>query len=346
MLYITFLARKKGEREAFIDNFAISLILVVSISINLLIVTNSRSLNIDFIVFPFDLLMLSFIALFLPFFYLLIIREKKKVKKGNRSIEDYKRPKSEKLALKYEIYRKLTHLVVLGIIFFYFTLGFLVQNFFIYLLEFAPKFYSRIFFSIYNIEEDKMIFTQYLVVFLVGISLIGLSTADFVRILKPEIYPLKPVNRILREKERYHMRLGPQISMGVGCFSVIILFGLFQPLGPLIICTSMTMAIFGDTTSNLIGRTIGDRYKKIRETEKTYIGLFAGMFGSLFSGFIILIILSGFFSLNLLGFLLIPIIGSLIIVLLDYIDLEIDDNLSFTFVTTTVLFLIFSIFFI
>lgn len=337
MLYITFLAKKKGEKEAFIDNLANSIVLIASISINLLIVSNIRHLKIDFIVFPFDILMLSYIIIFLPIFYILILREKRKIKKGKEIFKDFEQ---KELPLKYDIYRKLTHLVVLAIILFYFTLGFIVQNFFVYLLDFAPEFISDIFFSIYNIEKDKMIFTQYLVVFLVGISLIGLLTADFVRILKPEQYPLKPINQILKEKERYHMRLGPQISMAVGCFSIIILFGLFQPIGPLIICTSMTMAIFGDIASNLIGRTIGTKYKNIRDTKKTYIGLFAGIIISYFSGILFLIILSGFFILSLLFFFLIPLIGAFTIGLLDYLDLEVDDNLSFNFLVTTVLFII------
>jgi len=340
MLYITFLAKKKGEREAFIDNLANSLVLITSISISLLMINNISSLEIGFIVFPFDILMLSFIIIFLPIFYLLIVREKRKIKKGKELSEDLGYNTSKELPLKYDIYRKLTHLVVLAIILFYFTLGFLVQNFFVYLLDFLPGFVTDIFYSIYNIEKDEMIFTQYLVVFLVGISLIGLLTADFVRILKPQLYPLKPVNRILKEKERYQMRLGPQISMAIGCFSIIILFGLFQPIGPLIICISMTMAIFGDIASNLFGRTIGSRYKNIRDTNKTYIGLFAGIFISFISGIIILIILRRFFILSFLGFLLIPLIGAVIIGVLDYLDLEIDDNLSFNFVVTSILFFI------
>lgn len=337
MLYITFLAKRKGEKAAFIDNLANSIVLIVSISINLLIVIFLSPLHSHFIVFPFDLLMLVFFILFLPFFYFLIIREKRKIKK-KVEIPPSKTQPLKKLPLKYDIYRKITHLVVLAIILFYFTIGFLVKNFFLYLLDFFPSFISILFHSIYNIEEDKMIFTQYLVLFLVGISLIGLLTADFVRILKPDIYPLKPVNQILREKELYHTRLGPQISMVVGCFSVIILFGLFQPIGPLIICTAMTMSIFGDIASNLIGRTIGFKYKNIRDTKKTYIGLLAGMIISFISGLLILIILGSFFMLNILMLILIPLIGSITIGVIDYLDFEIDDNLSFNLITTTVLF--------
>jgi len=213
--------------------------------------------------------MALFIGVFLPVFYLLILREKKKNKKEEISSQNRTDKELTEIPLKFDIYRKLTHLVVLGIILFYFTLGYLIQNVFINLLGFFPKDVSAIFFSIFSENDFTMFFTQYLVLYLVGISLIGLLTADFVRILKPQYYPLKPVNQILREKE-LHYRLGPQISMSIGCFSVIVLYGLFQPIGPIIICLSMTMSIFGDIGSNLIGRTIG--HKKIRNTTKTYEG--------------------------------------------------------------------------
>jgi CDP-diglyceride synthetase len=335
MVYISFLAKKNKEIEAYLNNFAISLVFLGSITLNLIIISYYTPKSIDFIVFPFDIFMLFFIVFFLPLFYLLIIREKKRLKRGS---EQPYYPKKD-LPLKYDLYRKLTHLVVLAIILFYFTLGFLVKNFFVYLLNFFPEMISEIFYTVYNIEEDTMIFTQYLVVFLVGISLIGLLTADFIRILKPKIYPLKPVNQILREKE-LHMRLGPQISMAIGCFSIIILFGIFQPIGPLVICVSMTMAIFSDMASTLVGRSIGYKYKNIRNTKKTYIGLFAGIIIAFFSGIIILYLLKDFFLISPICYYIIPLIGAIIIGLLDYLDFEIDDNLSYNICLSTILFVI------
>jgi len=180
-----------------------------------------------------------------------------------------------------------------------------------------------------------MIFTQYLVVFLVGVSLLGMLSADFIRILRPDLYPLKPVNRILRKKER-HMRLGPHVSMGIGCFSIIILYGMFQPIGPLVICTSMTMSIFADMTANLVGKKFGCR--KIRNTKKTYEGLFAGMSVAYVSGVITLLLLSQVYMLKPMSLILVPLVGAIIIGLLDFLDLEVDDNLSYNFIVSTVLF--------
>lgn len=303
LLYITFLARKNREKGAFINNLTNGLVLIISITVNLVLINYLNLSNKEFIVFPFNILMISFIILFFPLFYLFISREKHKIRKKKKKRIQIGLESLTELPLKYDIYRKLTHLVALGIVFFYFTLGFLNQS---------------------------------LIVFLVGISLIGLLSADIVRILAPEIYPLKPVNQLLRNKE-LHMRLGPHISMSIGCFSIILLYGL-QPIGPVIICTSMVMSIFGDITSNLTGRTIGRRL--IRKTKKTYEGLTAGIIIAFISGIGVLILLKDFYRFSILVLFLIPFIGATIIGILDYLDLEIDDNLSYNFCLSTVLFFI------
>jgi dolichol kinase len=103
---------------------------------------------------------------------------------------------------------------------------------------------------------------------------------------------------------------------------------------------SMTMAIFGDIASNLIGRTVGYKYRYIRDTKKTYIGLIAGIVAALFSGIIILIILSDFYVISPLGLIFLPLIGAMIIGVLDFLDLEIDDNLTNNFILSTILFFI------
>ncbi len=333
ILYITYLARKNKEKGAFINNLSNGLVLITSITANLILIKFLNFSNKEFLVFPFNLLLIGFIGCFLPLFYLFISREKHRVKniknRGNRR----EQTSFTELPLKFDIYRKLTHLVVLGIVFFYFTLGFLIQNLFVYILEYIPDFISELF----HIGGDIMVFTQNLVIFLVGISLLGLLTTDIVRILTPEIYPLKPINQLLREKE-LHLRLGPHISMSIGCFSIIIIYGIIQPKGPVIICTSMVMSIFGDMTSNLIGRTIGR--KRIRNTNKTYEGLISGIIIAFISGLVLLYLLRTFYRFNLLGFFLIPLVGALTIGLLDYLDLEIDDNLSYNFSLSTMLFFI------
>jgi len=342
ILYTAIIAKLRNEKGAYQNNLAIFFVLFISLTINLVITNFSNLSNINFIEFPFDILIFFFILFFLPLYIVFIFNENHKQKKKKEEIITYGYSHSNLLPLKYEVYRKLSHLVVLGIILFYFSLGFWTQNIFINILNYLPGIVSDIFYSIFPIESDDMIFTQYLVVFLVGISLLGLLTADFTRLIKPSLYPLKKVNRILREKEE-HMRLGPQISMAIGCFSIIILYGLFQPIGPLVICTAMTMAIFGDMAANLIGRLYGK--KKIRNTNKSYEGLFSGVLVAFLSGIILFFILEVYQIINLILFILFPIIGAIIIGVLDFIDLEIDDNLTYPFFISTILFFLYFIFY-
>ena len=294
---------------AFANNLANAIILIISITINIILISVFNHSDKEFIIFPFNALMIGFVIVFFPLFFIFVRRENVKIKKLIENSNKTEIQSLKELPLKFDIYRKITHLIVLGVIFFYFTLG----------------------------GGDIMIFTQNLVVFLVGISLVGLLTAEIVRILAPKIYPLKQINQILREKE-LHLRLGPHISMGIGCFSIILLYGLIQPIGPVLICTSMAMSIFGDISSNLVGRMIGRR--KIRKINKTYEGLVAGIIVSFFSGIIVLYLLRNFYRFNIIGSLLIPLIGAMIIGLLDYIDLEIDDNLSFNFCLSTIFYII------
>ena len=342
-------AKKKALKGAFINNLAIFITLIASITINLTLVNLFNFSRIQFIVFPFDF----FIILFLPFFHivfaLFLLRERRIFRKKSFQIgfnmdsgED-----NELLPLRYEIYRKLAHLVVLGIILFYFTLGSWIKDINLYLIKFLPETFSNLYYYFFMNGSHSMIFNQYLVIFLVAISLFGLLSADLVRILKPELYPLKPVNKILRKKE-LSMRFGPQISMAIGCFSIIILYGLYQPIGPIIISTSMIMTVFGDMAANLIGRAFGKRNitplgKK--SSRKTYLGVIAGFSAAFISGIILLFILKAYSFFTIWGFFMLPLIGATSLGLLDYLDLEIDDNLTYPFILSIIMFLL-SFFFV
>jgi len=154
LLYITYLTKKKGDKGAFINNAANSIVLIISITIYLVLIHIINPLSAEFVAFPFDLLMLCFILLYLQLYTLLVLKEKRKVSRGKDSSEEI-RPRTKDLPLKYDIYRKLTHLVVLGIIFFYFTLGFLIQNFFVYIIDILPDFVITLF----DLCDDLMVFT-------------------------------------------------------------------------------------------------------------------------------------------------------------------------------------------
>jgi dolichol kinase len=98
----------------------------------------------------------------------------------------------------------------------------------------------------------------------------------------------------------------------------------------------MAMGVFGDTAANLYGRTFGKR--KIRNTNKTYEGLIAGVIVAFISGVIVLFTLRKFYMPKHFGLFLMPLLGAVIIGFIDYLDLEIDDNLSYNFILSTILF--------
>jgi hypothetical protein len=58
------------------------------------------------------------------------------------------------------------------------------------------------------------------------------------------------------------------------------------------------------------------------------------------SGVITLLLLRQIFMLKPVSLILIPFIGAVIIGLLDFLDLEVDDNLSYNFAVSTILFFI------
>ncbi len=144
-LFIALLAKKKNEKGAFINNLVNSLILIISITINLITINFLHFSNIDFIVFPFDILTIIFIIFFLPLFYYSICREKRIVKKDLKEKpwkEDFSLF-SEELPFKYELYRKLTHLVVLGIVFFLFHFRFYSSKYIYICFRIFPRYHFR-----------------------------------------------------------------------------------------------------------------------------------------------------------------------------------------------------------
>ena len=100
----------------------------------------------------------------------------------------------------------------------------------------------------------------------------------------------------------------------------------------------MTMSIFGDMTANLVGRKFG--HNNIRKTKKTYEGLVAGMSIAYISGTITLLFINQLYPINLFSLIILPAIGTLLIGLIDFLDLDVDDNLSYNFVLSTALFVI------
>ena len=79
-----------------------TVVFVISITITLILIHGINPLQSQFNAFRFDILFLGFIILYLPPFFSLVIKEKRKIQNGERTFEEYKTLKSEK-TLKYDI---------------------------------------------------------------------------------------------------------------------------------------------------------------------------------------------------------------------------------------------------
>ncbi len=265
------------------------------------------------LVYPLDLITLLFLAAFLPIFYVLSRREKKAP-----HFDDYERPE-EGLTFRYEVIRKATHFVVVGIFLVYFYFGPYFMGKFNDWMARTPEFWG-----IAEFDAPGWAFGQYFVVFWVVISFFGLSVAEFVRIMRPEAYPLKKVNRILR-KDELRTKMGPHIAMTTGVFAVVLTIG---PYAPLVACAAIGIGVFGDAAANIIGRKFGRHHIRKSKTIEGMIGGAAVSFLTAFGFLIYEELLSLTPSGSVVGHAaFIAFGGTLTFVLVDFFSPSISDNL-------------------
>lgn len=316
-IYLTVKARRERDQNAFKNNLTYTLVFYGAVAFAV-----GVSPFQPVLVFPLDAVILLFLAVFLPIFYYFVHREKQ-----HPGTDAYERPE-EGLTFKYEIIRKLTHFVIVGVflVYFYFGPYFMVK--FNQAMALAPRFWGI---SDFGIPEQQ--YGQYFAVFWILIAFFGLATADSVRILKPNAYPLKKVNRILR-KDELHAKLGPHIAMTVGVLAIVLTIG---PYAPSVACAAIAIGCFGDAAANIIGKKLGRH--KIRKG-KTLEGLIGGAVVSFISAFAFLIYEDLFTTISRvqLGHIaLVALGGTLTFVFVDFFSPSISDNLLNPFLSGSVM---------
>lgn len=94
------MARKKREMGAFANNLANAIILIISITINVILIPVINHSDEEFIIFPFNALMIGFVIVFFPLFFLFVRRENIKIKKHIENSNKTKIQSLKELPLK------------------------------------------------------------------------------------------------------------------------------------------------------------------------------------------------------------------------------------------------------
>ena len=270
--------------------------------------------------FPLDFATFLFFILFSIIFFLFTIRERRKPLK--KAVYEFG---VEKLSLKYDLYRKLSHFIVTGIFLIYFYIGRWVIEEFNSVLALTPAFWN-----VPRLLSPTSTYGQYMTMFLVSIAFIGLNITDFFRILRPEDYPLKAVNKILREREKSTM-MGPHVAFSIGCLSVIMIIG---PYFPRIACAAISISSFGDATANIIGRKFGKHQLRVL---KTWEGLLGGAVVSYIVSFLFLMYEEPLVAASMAVPAIVALAGTITFCFVDYFTPVISDNLLNAFLSGSIM---------
>ena len=250
--------------------------------------------------------------------YYLFIRYKYK-EEGNKVNIDETTYNGGELKLQSEFLRKSFHTVILLVVFCYFFLALMINEFVynaIYLAD--PELYLTIWkTSEYPLLptttgdlQVKMIWT---LMFFIA-AFLFLIIPDIFRIYNRKYSLFSGVyKRVIRMKELY--AVGPQIYLTLACAFVFLLavLGFFSPI---VAIAGMMIAAFGDAAAALIGRKYGKhKFDTVfqKDERKSYEGLLAGFIVSWVVAFIFV------------G-PIIAIIGALIFSIIDYLNPKIADN--------------------
>ncbi|MBD3188736.1 hypothetical protein GF325_18050 [Candidatus Bathyarchaeota archaeon] len=265
---------------------------------------------------PLDLITIVWYALFIIVFYFICRKEKRRYTGPRQELKIEKN-----LSLKYELIRKLTHLVIGMIIVCYTIIGPIFMNFMNFMLDAVP------FFGISSLNVDPIYYGHYTVVFLVVISFLGLSTSEIVRVFFYPAYPLKAVKAIYRQKE-IGAALGSHISLTVGVMAVILVYG---PHYPDIVVASVSISAIADAAANLVGKKFGKHEYRtaISKKRKTFEGMLSATIVSFLLSLLFLIYRFGTYSF-LLGF-----VAAGVMVLIDWLSPQVSDNLLNPLLTST-----------
>ncbi len=302
-------------KESLANPIAITLILMAS-----LLYTAFFSSFRPIIPFPLDLITIAWYGAFLAAFAAVCHKEYKRYTGPAIETKD-----EEDLSLKYELIRKLTHIVIILVVVCYTVFGPVFMLFTNYLVSLVPGLSA-------GLNVDPLYYGQYTVVFLTVIAFLGLSTSELVRVFAYKAYPLKGVKAIFRRKE-IGASLGSHISLAAGCLAVILVYG---PYHPDIVMASISISAIGDGAASIVGKRFGIHpYRTaFSKKRKTLEGLCTATIVSFVISFLFLIYRFGPFSF-LLAF-----VATGVMVFIDWLSLQVSDNILNPIATSSAMVLV------
>ncbi|MHA1791806.1 MAG: hypothetical protein ACTSVI_04115 [Promethearchaeota archaeon] len=317
ILFLFILWKKKKERgylirpleknEEEIESFANPIAITILLFISLLYVTFFSNFS-PILPYPLDLITIIWYISFLILFYYLCKKEK-----ARYNGPPYEVKSEPDLSFKFELIRKSTHIVIVLIIFCYLMIGPIFFEFLNAIFNIFPIF------GVTKIQASPEYYGQYTVVFFTVIAFLGLSTSEIVRVFFYPAYPLKAVKAIYRKKE-IGAALGSHIALTVGSMSSILIFGHKYPD---IVMASVSISAIGDAAANIVGKKFGKHEYRpaFSRKRKTIEGLLTATIVSFLISISFLIYRFGFYSF-LLAF-----IAAVIVDVVDWLSLQISDNL-------------------
>ncbi|MHA1266773.1 MAG: phosphatidate cytidylyltransferase [Candidatus Helarchaeota archaeon] len=254
--------------------------------------------------YPLAFYALAFLPVIIVFIGIYYLRERDKQKKLNSRSQSEKDQPIHPLDL--EVSRKAFHITIIGILVCYLFLGKLAANAFFGYLETGWDIWHINAFLSPPAEFTGRAFALFMIVLI----FVLLAFTDFVRLFKPEYYPIKMISNVYREKER--QALGPHIHLAIGVLFAVTFFS------PPIAMAVIAMAALGDAAATIVGINIG-KHKINSRSKKTWEGCLGGIIVSFSTGFLCMIVLiRELNSFTILGALVLCGIGTLIFFLIDY----------------------------
>jgi len=250
--------------------------------------------------YPLGFYVLTFIPVVIVFIGLYTIRERRRKEDSTKKAEQKIHP------LDLEVSRKAFHITIIGILVCYLFLGELASNSFFGYLQTG--------WDIWHITEYLGVPAAYagraFSLFMIVVVFSLLVFTDFVRVFKPEYYPVKMISNVYREKEK--KALGPHIHLAIGVLFAVIFFT------PPIAMAVIAMTALGDAAATIVGVNIG-KHKINSKSKKTWEGCIGGVVVSFATGFLCMIVLVNEINpTTITASLVLCGIGVLIFFLIDY----------------------------